>query len=128
MWNRDGYDLKRFEPTFLLPRQPPHYAIAKQQRKSDNNRNTETPNEKDSLCTDVNLIKKKMESRFVQAHFCWEAKENVFGKINTLLHFQKISEKIYTCHSNYILNPAELIGGFVGPFSQTCGCFIYSDI
>lgn len=55
--------MERFEPSFLLPGQPSHYGTAKQQGKSGNNWNTKTPNEKDSLCTDVNLI--KMKSCFV---------------------------------------------------------------
>lgn len=71
MWHRDGYPLRRFESTFILPRQPSNYGLAKQQRESNNNQNTKTTNEKGNLCTGVNLIKKKMKSCFVQTNFCW---------------------------------------------------------
>lgn len=71
MWHRDGYPLRRFESTFILPRQPSNYGFAKQQGESNNNQNTNTTNEKVNLCTGVNLIKKKMKSCFVQTNFCW---------------------------------------------------------
>lgn len=70
MWHRDGYHLKRFESTFLLPRQPSNYGLAKQEGKSNSNENTKTTNEKGNLCTGMSLIKEKTKSCFVQTSFC----------------------------------------------------------
>lgn len=79
MWNRDGYHFKRFEPSFLLPRQPSHYGIAKQQSKSKNNWNNKTLKE-DNLCRDGNLINKNMKSCFVQTKFLLVSKRKCFWK------------------------------------------------
>lgn len=70
MWHRDGYHLRRFESTFLLPRQPSNYGLAKQEGKNNSNQNTKTTNEKGNLCTGMSLIKKKTKSCFVQTSFC----------------------------------------------------------
>ena len=82
MWHRDGYHLRRFESTFLLPRQPSNYGLGKQEGKSNNNQNTKTTNEKDNLYTGMTLMKKKLKAALFKLTFVGKQKKMLLLLLN----------------------------------------------
>ena len=63
-----GLSLKRFAPSFGLPRPPPQCRMQNSKDNATVTGTPKTPAEKDGLCTDVNL-RKKLKWYFVQTNF-----------------------------------------------------------